>query len=138
MARASCLYLLSLSLVGLVAVPASTRADDFYKGKTFTIIVGFSPGGGYDVNARGVARYIGKHIPGNPGMIVRNTVGVPKIYEAGLRLCIKTVLRLGIVVLGLTLSVKAIGHEVLAGEYHETAPPLNLSRSLRYLFDAPR
>ena len=28
--------------------------------------------------------------------------------------------------------------EVLSGEYHETAPPLNLSRSLRYLFDAPR
>lgn len=31
-----------------------------------------------------------------------------------------------------------VGLEVLAGEYHETAPPLNLSRSLRYLFDAPR
>lgn len=49
------------------------------------------------------------------GMILRNTIGVPKVYEAGLRLCIKTVLRLGIVVLGLTLSVKAIGHEVIAG-----------------------
>jgi hypothetical protein len=31
-----------------------------------------------------------------------------------------------------------LGLEVLPGEYHETAPPLNLSRSLRYLFDAPR
>ena len=30
-----------------------------------------------------------------------------------------------------------LGHEVLPGEYHGTAPPLNLSRSLRYLFDAP-
>jgi uncharacterized integral membrane protein (TIGR00698 family) len=49
------------------------------------------------------------------GMLLRNTVGVPKTYEAGLRLCIKSVLRLGIVVLGLTLSVKAIGSEVLAG-----------------------
>ena len=49
------------------------------------------------------------------GMLVRNTIGVPKTFEAGLRLCIKSVLRLGIVVLGLTLSVKAIGSEVVAG-----------------------
>jgi uncharacterized integral membrane protein (TIGR00698 family) len=49
------------------------------------------------------------------GIILRNTIGVPKAYEAGLRLCIKSVLRLGIVVLGLTLSVKAIGREVIAG-----------------------
>lgn len=49
------------------------------------------------------------------GILLRNTTGVPRIYEAGLRLCIKTVLRLGIVVLGLTLSVKAIGREVVAG-----------------------
>ena len=47
------------------------------------------------------------------GMAVRNTIGVPKVYEDGLRLCLKTMLRLGIVVLGLTLSVKAIGHDVL-------------------------
>jgi len=49
------------------------------------------------------------------GLIIRNTIGVPKAYEAGLRLCLKTVLRLGIVILGLTLSVKAIGHDVIAG-----------------------
>ena len=49
------------------------------------------------------------------GLIIRNTIGVPKSYEQGLRLCIKTVLRLGIVILGLTLSLKAIGHSVVAG-----------------------
>ncbi|HUO09612.1 MAG TPA: putative sulfate exporter family transporter [Phycisphaerae bacterium] len=49
------------------------------------------------------------------GILLRNTVGVPKAYEAGLRFCIKSVLRLGIVILGLTLSVKAIGSEVVAG-----------------------
>jgi len=48
------------------------------------------------------------------GLVLRNTVGVPKVYEAGLRFCLKTVLRLGIVVLGLTLSMKAIGRDVLA------------------------
>jgi uncharacterized integral membrane protein (TIGR00698 family) len=49
------------------------------------------------------------------GLLLRNTIGVPKVYEAGLRLCLKTVLRLGIVILGLTLSIAAIGSGVLAG-----------------------
>ena len=49
------------------------------------------------------------------GLFLRNSVGVPTAYEPGLRLCIKTVLRLGIVILGLTLSVKAIGKDVIAG-----------------------
>ncbi|HSZ59832.1 MAG TPA: putative sulfate exporter family transporter [Tepidisphaeraceae bacterium] len=49
------------------------------------------------------------------GLLLRNTIGVPKVYEAGLRLCLKTVLRLGIVVLGLTLSLTAIRSEVIVG-----------------------
>jgi uncharacterized integral membrane protein (TIGR00698 family) len=49
------------------------------------------------------------------GLVIRNVIGVPGPYEAGLRFCIKTVLRLGIVVLGLTLSVKAIGRDVVVG-----------------------
>lgn len=51
---------------------APARADDFYKGKVFTIVVGFSPAGGYDTYARNIARYIGSHIPGNPTVIVQN------------------------------------------------------------------
>jgi tripartite-type tricarboxylate transporter receptor subunit TctC len=69
------LSLLSFTLAGLVAAPALAQADDFYKGKTFTIVVGFSPGGGYDVNARGLARHLSAHIPGNPGIIVQNMPG---------------------------------------------------------------
>ncbi len=65
--------LLPLVLAGLMAAPA--HADDFYKGKNFTIVVGFSPGGGYDANARGVARYLSSHIPGNPTVIVQNMPG---------------------------------------------------------------
>jgi tripartite-type tricarboxylate transporter receptor subunit TctC len=65
--------LLPLVLAGLMAAPA--LADDFYKGKNFTIVVGFSPGGGYDSNARGVARYLSSHIPGNPTVIVQNMPG---------------------------------------------------------------
>ena len=64
--------LLPLALAGLVAAAPLAQAQDFYKGKTLTIVVGFSPGGGYDVNARAVSRHISKHIPGNPSIIVQN------------------------------------------------------------------
>ena len=61
--------------IGVLAATRGVRADDFYKGKSFTIVVGFSPGGGYDINARGLARYLAAHIPGNPGVIVQNMPG---------------------------------------------------------------
>jgi tripartite-type tricarboxylate transporter receptor subunit TctC len=65
------------SSIGLVAaltvlVGQPAQADDFYKGKIFTIVVGFTPAGGYDTYARNLARYIGGHIPGNPTVIVQN------------------------------------------------------------------
>jgi tripartite-type tricarboxylate transporter receptor subunit TctC len=65
---------LLLPLALLAAAPANAQ-DDFYKGKSITIAVGFSAGGGYDVNARTLARHLGKHIPGNPGIIVQNMPG---------------------------------------------------------------
>ena len=61
----------AVALIAFLAAPAA-RADDFYKGKIFTIVVGFSPAGGYDNYARSLARYIGNHIPGNPTVIVQN------------------------------------------------------------------
>jgi tripartite-type tricarboxylate transporter receptor subunit TctC len=58
---------------GVTVAPAA--AQDFYRGKTLTILVGFSPGGGFDLNARVLARHIGRHIPGNPSVIVQNMAG---------------------------------------------------------------
>jgi tripartite-type tricarboxylate transporter receptor subunit TctC len=55
-----------------LAAASGAHADDFYKGKVFSIVVGFTPAGGYDSYARNVARYIGNHIPGNPTVIVQN------------------------------------------------------------------
>jgi tripartite-type tricarboxylate transporter receptor subunit TctC len=55
---------------------------EFYKGKTVDMMVGFSAGGGYDVYARMVARYIGKHIPGNPTVVVKNLEGAGSLRLA--------------------------------------------------------
>lgn len=47
----------------------------FYAGKTVTIVVGSGAGGGFDTTARLVSRHIGRHIPGNPTIIVQNMTG---------------------------------------------------------------
>jgi tripartite-type tricarboxylate transporter receptor subunit TctC len=62
-------------ILGVIALPSLAGAEDFYKGKTLTIVVGFTAGGGFDQNARTLARHIGKHIPGNPTVIVQNMPG---------------------------------------------------------------
>jgi tripartite-type tricarboxylate transporter receptor subunit TctC len=54
---------------------AAQSVADFYQGKQVTIIVGSSPGGGYDAQGRLVARHLSKHIPGHPAMIVQNMPG---------------------------------------------------------------
>jgi tripartite-type tricarboxylate transporter receptor subunit TctC len=74
MVRSSHVLFASVALAALIAAPQAHAATDF-KGKTVTIIVGFTPGGGYDANARAVSRYIGKYIPGNPTVIVQNMPG---------------------------------------------------------------
>ena len=67
------MHILMLALAAVVSQAA--RADDFYQGKTINIVVGYSPGGGYDVNARLIARHLGRHVPGNPMVVVVNMPG---------------------------------------------------------------
>jgi tripartite-type tricarboxylate transporter receptor subunit TctC len=50
-------------------------AADFYAGRTIDFEVGADVGGGYDIYARTVARHLGRHIPGNPGIVVKNMPG---------------------------------------------------------------
>jgi tripartite-type tricarboxylate transporter receptor subunit TctC len=66
-----------LGIFAAVSVEAASAQSpaEFFKDKTVTFYVGLSAGGGYDVNARLVARHIGKYIPGNPQVIVRNMPG---------------------------------------------------------------
>ncbi len=62
--------------LGLVHAPASADAiSDFCAGKSLKLLVGGSTGGGYDAVGRHLARYIGRHIPGNPGVVVENMSG---------------------------------------------------------------
>ncbi len=63
-----------LAIVG-AAMATQAIADDFYRNKTVTIIVGFSAGGGFDLNARMLARHLGNHIPGHPDVVVTNMPG---------------------------------------------------------------
>ena len=48
--------------------------DEFYKGKTVTLVVGYSVGGGYDQYARALARHLGSRIPGNPSVLVMRAI----------------------------------------------------------------
>jgi tripartite-type tricarboxylate transporter receptor subunit TctC len=68
---------LAVALAALAFVPARA-ADDvagFYKGKQVFMKIGSPTGGGYDVNGRVVARHVGKHIPGEPTVVVQNVPG---------------------------------------------------------------
>ncbi len=62
----------------LLAATMPARAEpvaDFYRGKTVNVLIGVGVGGEYDIQARLVARHIGKHIPGNPTVVPQNMTG---------------------------------------------------------------
>jgi len=70
----------------LAVVPASLAAAQdaaaFYAGKNVELYIGYSVGGGYDLYARTIARHIGKHIPGNPTVVVKNMEGAGSLRLA--------------------------------------------------------
>jgi tripartite-type tricarboxylate transporter receptor subunit TctC len=82
--RAICTILIALVIA--VASPklavAADSAADFYAGKAITILVGSSPGGGYDGDARIVARNLSRHIPGAPTIIIQNMPGARGLAAA--------------------------------------------------------
>ncbi|HZO47264.1 MAG TPA: hypothetical protein VFB68_15320 [Xanthobacteraceae bacterium] len=60
---------------GFLTPALAQTPEQFYKGKTVDIVIGYSVGGGYDIYARLIARHIGKHIPGNPTVVPKNMEG---------------------------------------------------------------
>ena len=75
----SCLVLGTLSL--FLSAPVSAQ-ESFYKGKTLTFLVGAPPGGGFDTMTRIVARHMGRHLPGNPIVVVQNMTGAGTLIAA--------------------------------------------------------
>jgi tripartite-type tricarboxylate transporter receptor subunit TctC len=67
----------ALALLALLcAAPAQAQSvESFYRGRSINLVIGYSVGGGYDIHGRVLARHLGKHIPGNPGIIVQNMPG---------------------------------------------------------------
>jgi tripartite-type tricarboxylate transporter receptor subunit TctC len=74
MRKTICASALALAAATLAA-PAVAQENPFAGGKALTMIIGFGPGGGYDLWARTIARHIGKHLPGNPNSVPQNMPG---------------------------------------------------------------
>jgi tripartite-type tricarboxylate transporter receptor subunit TctC len=72
------------AIVLTLALPLARVAaqESFYKGKTIRLIVGLAPGGGFDTYSRVIARHMGKHIPGNPILVVDNMPGAASLLAA--------------------------------------------------------
>ena len=76
-----------LAAAAVAFICAGTQAQaqtvsDFYRGRTVNLVIGYAPGGGYDLYARTLARHISRHIPGNPAIITKNMVRSPKVVIA--------------------------------------------------------
>jgi tripartite-type tricarboxylate transporter receptor subunit TctC len=76
---------LALATIVVLGVGCPARADsvaDFYRNKTVTVTVGYSPGGAYDALARILAKHMPAHLPGNPTMVVKNVPGAGSLVLA--------------------------------------------------------
>lgn len=71
-----------LSLVALLAAAVGASAQDFYAGKTLTVIAGFPPGGGVDGEMRVLTKHLARYIPGHPAIVSRNMPGAGGIVLA--------------------------------------------------------
>ena len=78
--RSAWLFFVALTLVGW---RASLQAQTpFYQGKQIKLVIGSTPGGGYDLWPRVMMRYLTKHIPGNPEIIPQNMPGAGGVVAA--------------------------------------------------------
>jgi tripartite-type tricarboxylate transporter receptor subunit TctC len=83
MVRAAVFVLSAIAVVLSQPIRAQPVAD-FYRGKTITLTVGYSVGGGYDTYARILAHHMGRHIPGQPTIVVQNAPGAGSMRAANM------------------------------------------------------
>src|ERR1700734_2588846 len=73
------------ALAALLCATSGANADpiaDFYNGKTVRMLVGYGPGGGYDIYARLVAEFLPKYLPGHPTIVTENMPGAGSFAAA--------------------------------------------------------
>ena len=72
-----------LAAAMLWAVPIQAQpAADFYRGKTLRMLIGYGPGGGYDIYGRLVAEFLPRHLPGSPTIVAQNMPGAGSFVAA--------------------------------------------------------
>jgi tripartite-type tricarboxylate transporter receptor subunit TctC len=71
-----------LSSIVLAEHVHAQSVEDFYKGKTISLSIGFDTGGGYDIYGRLLSRHMSKHIPGRPAIVVQNMPGAGSLRAA--------------------------------------------------------
>jgi len=104
---------LALAILLGASLPLAAAAqtpEQFYKGRTVTLIVGFAPGGINDISARVVGKHLGRFIPGNPTIVVQNLPGAGGL-GAGNRLY-NVAEKDGSVIAGLGRSVPQLAREL--------------------------
>jgi tripartite-type tricarboxylate transporter receptor subunit TctC len=74
--------LLPVLVLSLAAPARAEPVADFYRGRSVTLVIGYSAGGGYDAYGRVLARHLGRHIPGNPAIVAQNMPGAGSLRSA--------------------------------------------------------
>jgi len=77
-----CFAVAALVLVTAGGTAGAQSVEEFYRGKTINLVIGFSVGGGYDLYARHLARHMGKFIPGKPTIVPQNQPGAGSLKAA--------------------------------------------------------
>jgi len=85
MTRSRAASLLSVVLMAMVWVTPAAAQEANFEGKTIRMVVGFSPGGGFDAYARAIARHYGKYLAGKPTVVVDNMPGAGSLIAAIIR-----------------------------------------------------
>src|SRR5438034_3904861 len=81
--RKLCMASILLCLAIFAAQPAAAQSvEQFYRGRTITMLVGSAPGGINDISARLVARHLARFVPGHPGIVVQNNPGAGGLVTA--------------------------------------------------------
>src|SRR3979490_66592 len=82
-ARTCGVALATAAAIFLSAVPAKAEPiEDFYRGKTLRMLIGYGPGGGYDIYGRLVAEFLPRHLPRHPAIVPQNLPGAARLAAA--------------------------------------------------------